>query len=52
LYEVGDPNAEDHEFVDLCDTMEEHLLTEGKDLSYQDLVAFARKIVHSSEQSE
>ncbi|WKZ38386.1 MAG: hypothetical protein QY332_10635 [Anaerolineales bacterium] len=45
LHEVGDPGAEHNDFVDLCDEMQSHLIAEGKDLSNQELIAFARKIV-------
>jgi hypothetical protein len=49
LYAVGDPNAERHEFIDLCEMMVNHLLDERKDPSYRELIVFAQTIVHSPE---
>jgi len=50
LYEVADPDAERHEFIDLCDEMADCLLLEGEILSYDDLLGIARTLVTPPEQ--
>jgi hypothetical protein len=50
LYEVADPDAERHEFVDLIDVMAGHIIKNGADLPYNDLLAIARTLVTPPEE--
>lgn len=50
LYEVVDPAAERHEFVDLIDNMAGRIIKKGADLPYNDLLAIARTLVTHPEE--
>lgn len=50
LYEVADPDAERHEFVDLIDVMAGRIIKKGADLPYNDLLAIARTLVTPPEE--
>lgn len=49
LYEVVDPNAERHEFIELCEEMADCILEKGADLTYKDLLAITRTLVNPPE---
>jgi hypothetical protein len=50
LYEVVDPAAERHEFVDLIDIMAGRIIKKGADLPCNDLLAIARTLVTHPEE--